>query len=448
MTPPTHFLFLRRLARFSLISAAAFAATSNAWAQLYADFETSMGHFTVELFYREVPRTVANFVGLAEGTRTWLHPATLERQENKPFYDGLIITRVVKNFVIQGGAPLNDRRYGPGYTIPNECVKSPTGELLYTHTPGVISMANSGPNTNGSQFFITATGLNAPHLDDNYTVFGKIADGPYGTAVQGMAVVDAINAVPTAPDERPLTDVVVQKVRIRRMGPEAEAFDVHAWQLPEIRPVTQDLFHLTYAPPTAPGGDPEVTLHFTPTRGARYILQDSHTLQDWTTIYITNVAASSAPQSLRVTGLANTPTYYIRAVTEVDSSQLFAATMPEFSSEATLELRFTSPAVTVRVQRAANAGTWTRTAPSAASGALSSFTYVPMANFLPQYSPGLELVFAEPLPWTENVSLNRLQLTLTFNAGATPSIGYFNASGATTANAEVTAKGIFQVLTP
>ena len=154
----------------------------------YARFETSMGNFTIELFEQQVPNTVANFVKLAENH----------------FYDGVIFHRIIDRFMIQGGDPTGTGRGGPGYTFADEIHPQ-----LKHHSEGILSMANAGPNTNGSQFFITLAPT--PHLDGHHTVFGKVAEG--------MDVVRKIGKTKTSkPGDRPLVDVVMNKVMIERVA--------------------------------------------------------------------------------------------------------------------------------------------------------------------------------------------------------------------------------------
>jgi len=206
---------------FTLTSAAFLLCSAAANAQIYADFSTSMGDFTCELNYTAAPKTVANFVSLAEGTRKWVDPTGTIR-ENTRFYDGLIFHRVFAKFMIQSGCPLGTGAAGPGYVFPDETVGGPI------HEPYVLSMANATGYTNGSQFFVTVPRNPADdflHLDGFHTVFGVVTSG--------RDIVDQINAVPVE-GTVPMTPVVLQSVVIRRIGSQAAAFDVHAHDLPDV----------------------------------------------------------------------------------------------------------------------------------------------------------------------------------------------------------------------
>jgi peptidyl-prolyl cis-trans isomerase A (cyclophilin A) len=169
---------------------------------LYARFSTSEGDFRVRLFPDRAPETVANFVGLAEGTKEWTDPRD-GRRKTQPFYDGIVFHRVIDGFMIQGGDPLGEGRGGPGYRFADEF--HPT---LRHDKPGVLSMANAGPDTNGSQFFITLAPT--PHLDNRHAVFGEV--------VEGMDVVRRIGKVQTDRRDRPAKDVVIEHVAIEREG--------------------------------------------------------------------------------------------------------------------------------------------------------------------------------------------------------------------------------------
>ena len=168
---------------------------------VHAEFATTEGSFTVRLFDLEAPETVANFVGLAEGTKEWTHPGTKQKMTNTPFYDGIIFHRVIKDFMIQGGDPLGQGIGGPGYNFKDEF--HPT---LRHSKAGILSMANAGANTNGSQFFVTLGPT--PHLDNRHSVFGEVTEG--------MEVVRRIGTTPTGRQDRPVKDVVINSIKITR----------------------------------------------------------------------------------------------------------------------------------------------------------------------------------------------------------------------------------------
>ncbi len=166
----------------------------------HATFTTSEGTFKVRLFDAEVPNTVANFVGLAEGTKEFSDPKTGQKSK-RPFFNGLNFHRVIKDFMIQGGCPLGTGTGGPGYKFADEF--SP--KLRHTKA-GLLSMANSGPNTNGSQFFVTLAPT--PWLDNKHSIFGEV--------VEGMDVVSKIGSTSTASGDRPLKPITIQDVKIER----------------------------------------------------------------------------------------------------------------------------------------------------------------------------------------------------------------------------------------
>ena len=158
--------------------------------EIYAAFDTTEGAFKVKLFADEVPNTVDNFVSLASGAKT-----------GKPFYDGTVFHRVIPDFMIQGGDPEGTGRGGPGYRFADEF----HANLKHTK-PGILSMANAGPNTNGSQFFITVAAT--PWLDNRHSVFGEI--------IEGYDVVKRISEVPRGTGDRPVKEVRINSVKIER----------------------------------------------------------------------------------------------------------------------------------------------------------------------------------------------------------------------------------------
>lgn len=197
--------------------------------------DTSMGRITCQFYQQQAPKTVANFIGLAEGTKDWTNPVTNKVEHHKPLYDGTIFHRVIPEFMIQGGDPAGTGMGGPGYAFADEL-----DPALTFDRPGRLAMANSGPNTNGSQFFITEQAY--PSLDQNYTLFGQCDD-------PSVEVVKAIARVPRDSDDKPLSPVTLEKVTI---VPEGEA-------LPALLPGEPAAAPQPAAPgaATAPGATPQ-----------------------------------------------------------------------------------------------------------------------------------------------------------------------------------------------
>ena len=166
---------------------------------LYAHFTTSEGNFTVRLFDAETPNTVANFTGLADGSKEWTDPRS-GRKVKQPYFNGTVFHRVIEGFMIQGGDPLGQGTGGPGFTFEDEF--HPT---LRHSKPGILSMANRGKDTNGGQFFITLAPT--PWLDDKHSVFGEV--------IEGMDVVTKIGKTATSkPGDRPVKPITVESVSI------------------------------------------------------------------------------------------------------------------------------------------------------------------------------------------------------------------------------------------
>lgn len=173
---------------------------------LFADIQTTKGDIIVKLEYEKTPVTVANFISLAEGS----NPYVSEQYKGRKYYNGITFHRVIKDFMIQGGDPTGTGSGNPGYRFKDEF-----NDSLNHSRAGILSMANAGPKTNGSQFFITHKPT--PFLDGKHTVFGEV--------VQGLGVVDSIANVKTATGDKPVTDVVMNEVSIIRNGKEAKSFD-------------------------------------------------------------------------------------------------------------------------------------------------------------------------------------------------------------------------------
>ena len=173
---------------------------------MYAEFKTNYGTFVSELYFEQTPITVASFVSLAEGNNKMVDST----HKGKNYYDGLTFHRIIDGFVIQGGDPTGTGSGGPGYKFPDEIVDS-----LSHDSKGILSMANAGPGTNGSQFFVTLAPT--PNLDGRHTVFGKV--------VEGQDVVDSIGKVETGPRDKPVKTVTMEEVNIIRKGKAAKNFD-------------------------------------------------------------------------------------------------------------------------------------------------------------------------------------------------------------------------------
>lgn len=162
-----------------------------------ATFQTSMGSFTVSLMPEHAPKTVENFVGLAKGTKGWTDPRD-GSQRDEPLYAGTILHRVIDGFMIQGGDPTGTGTGGPGYRFEDEC--PPDGPTF--NQPGRLAMANAGPGTNGCQFFVTVA--ETPWLNGRHTIFGQVTEG--------YDVVESIGKVTVGAQDRPVTDVVIERI--------------------------------------------------------------------------------------------------------------------------------------------------------------------------------------------------------------------------------------------
>jgi peptidyl-prolyl cis-trans isomerase A (cyclophilin A) len=168
--------------------------------ELFATFDTSEGTIVVRLFTKDAPKTVENFVGLATGEKEWSHPGTGETKKGTPLYDGTIFHRCIKEFMIQGGDPLGRGTGGPGYKFEDEFTSGRKFDKA-----GILAMANAGPNTNGSQFFITVAPT--PWLNNRHTIFGEVT--------RGYEVCERLaNVVPKGANDRPKTDVKINKLTI------------------------------------------------------------------------------------------------------------------------------------------------------------------------------------------------------------------------------------------
>lgn len=262
-------------------------------AQIYADLalregETPLGTVRVLLHEDKAPRAVANFIGLAQGTRAWIDPRNGAVREGVPFYNGLIFHRLIHNFVIQGGDPLGNGSGGPGYVFQDQFDPD-----LRHDGPYHLSMAHSGPNSNGSQFFITLTAT--PHLDDLHTVFGTvISDFEYPDSralIDGFT--DSAN-FPTDANNRPLTDILIDSVLIS--GPGLASFSPHdpAHGLPQVSGPQMAL---------RPQPDGRVFIDFPATPKREYMLYSSGNLSTWERDYTVLNQTADEMVTLEVTDL-------------------------------------------------------------------------------------------------------------------------------------------------
>jgi peptidyl-prolyl cis-trans isomerase A (cyclophilin A) len=172
-------------------------AKVSAQQEVFATLKTSEGDIVVKLYSKDAPKTVKNFVGLATGEREWKNPATGEMKKGVGLYNGTIFHRVIKGFMIQGGDPLGVGTGDPGYRFEDEFQSGKTFDRV-----GLLAMANAGPNTNGSQFFITTS--MPERLNGKHTIFGEVT--------KGYEVVQKIESVPKGPMDRPVTPVVIQSI--------------------------------------------------------------------------------------------------------------------------------------------------------------------------------------------------------------------------------------------
>lgn len=310
---------------------------------IFADFTTSLGNFTCQLSYSNSPVAVANFIGLATGARPWLDLKT-GAVRTDPFYDGLTFHRVITNFVIQGGSPNGQGSDDPGYAFEDQFSPS-----LNFSAPWTLAMANSGPDSNGSQFFVTV----APFTSGNntYVIFGRV--------VAGTNVVAAINKVKTDSSDKPLTNVVMQHVTIRREGDAAQAFDINAQGLPVVTNLPVAIFQ----------GSTNITLTFSNRINTDNRWYSSTNLRSWTEhSYGIEIAT---PTSNTVQVATDTPQKFFRMA----QIQYPSATLtPKDVLGRTLRLVFANPQATNTVVFNSSGG-GTYNFPEVNSGTVKSYTW-------------------------------------------------------------------------
>lgn len=252
---------------------------------LYAGFLTSQGSFWCRLEFTKVPRTVASFVSLAEGTAAWVDFKTA-KLARRPFYSGIQFHRVIDKFMIQSGSPNGQGTDGPGYQFADEFHAT-----LKHSKAGTLSMANSGPNSNGSQFFVTVT--NTPWLDGLHSVFGDV--------VEGIEVVHQISRVPVGAGDRPTVPVVINELRILRIGAAALAFDPAA--------VTPPLPQARLVPLSLQGTATSLNLLVQPRTNSFLYVFHGADLNSWTMQRYPN-----SPTNLNATSLKGLPRWFFWAL--------------------------------------------------------------------------------------------------------------------------------------
>jgi len=340
---------------------------------IFADFTTSLGNFTCQLSYSNSPVAVANFIGLATGARPWLDLKT-GAVRTDPFFDGLTFHRVIAGFVIQGGSPNGQGTDDPGYAFADQF--SP---FLNFGAPWTLAMANSGPDSNGSQFFVTV----APFTSGNntYVIFGRV--------VAGTNVVAAINSVKTDSSDKPLTNIVMQHVEIRRLGDAAQAFDINAQGLPVV----------TNLPVAIVQGPTNVTLSFSNQINTDNRWYSSTNLRSWTQhTYGIEIAT---PTSNTVQVATDSPQKFFRmAQIQYPSSTI----TPKNVFGRTLRLVFASPQGTNTVVFNSSGG-GTYNFPGVDSSTLKSYTWLQQP-----YNHG------RLWPIQYNGQLSEMSLVLTFGS--------------------------------
>jgi peptidyl-prolyl cis-trans isomerase A (cyclophilin A) len=321
-----------------LVAAGAGAQTNG----IFADFTTSLGSFTCQLSYSNSPAAVANFIGLVTGERPWLDLPTGEMRTT-PFYNGLTFHRVIAGFMNQGGSPNGQGSDGPGYTFADQF-----NPLLTFGTPWILAMANSGPDSNGSQFFTTV----APYTSGNnsYVIFGRV--------VSGTNVVAAINKVATDSNDKPLTNVVIQQVTIRRVGAAAEAFDINAQALPIVTNTPLNL-----APSTS-----SLSVTFSNRLYADNRWYSSTNLSEWTSNSLGIEISTPATNSLQVA--TDAPQKFFRLAQILYPSSTFA---PKNVLGRTLTMVFTGVGTNTIVFDTNGGGTYNFT--SVGSGSVTNYIW-------------------------------------------------------------------------
>jgi peptidyl-prolyl cis-trans isomerase A (cyclophilin A) len=350
--------------------AALFSLTASLHGQIYADFDTSLGSFSVELDPVSSPRTVANFIGLATGTKTWVDSTNGQVMGNTPYFTNRLFHRIRNddrsnanglNF-IQGGSVSSEGLGGPGYVIPEELASTTFDQ------PYQMAMANRGPQSNSSGFFITTKPT--PGFDGRYTIFGTVPedDGPGGAIDGSRTVVDTINAVPLN-GETPVTDVVTNAVTIRRVGTAAENFDETAQELPLVMNQPVEI--------SFPGLPSDPSLLFTQAPGTTFLVGHGDDLQSWSVEERYLAQAAGTPLSEFAIGPEQTNKdrqFYQPALIQWPAEAIFPDTLAGATFSPTLPSISTTEPFHLTVDATGNTGTWTY---DGREGAILSTVFLP-----------------------------------------------------------------------
>jgi peptidyl-prolyl cis-trans isomerase A (cyclophilin A) len=352
-----------------LVSLPAFGQTNG----IFADFTTSLGNFTCQLSYSNAPTAVADFIALATGQRPWLDLVTGETRTNA-FYNGLTFHRVIAGFMNQGGSPNGTGTDGPGYSFRDEF--SP---LLTFNTPWILAMANSGKDSNGSQFFVTVEPYT--YGNNTYVVFGQV--------VAGTNVVAAINHVATdSTNDKPLTNVVIQQVAIRRVGAAAQGFDINAKGLPVV----------TNIPIMLSQSSGEISLNFSNRLNSHNRWYSTTNLSAWTANNLGIEVATPLSNVVQVP--MDTPQKFFRFAQVQYPTTLYT---PKTVFGRTLTLVFTGQGTNTIVFDSAGGGTYNF--PGVTNGTVTAYTWLQ-----DPYSGSLN-----PIEYSSGLAPMTLQLSFTNN---------------------------------
>lgn len=425
----------------ALLLTSLFTFTSNTHAQIYADVTVSygaspLGTFRIQLHHDKTPRTVANFIGLATGARNWIDPETGAVQIGKPYYDGLTFHRLIHTFMIQGGDPLGTGNGGPGYIFQDEF------DHTLSHNDYIVSMANSGICSNGSQFFIT---LSAPtHLDHNHSIFGEVIDD--ATYPNSRALIDGFKSsanFPTDGSDLPTTPITIDSVTFN--GPSLATFDIHspALKLPEVSSNNQTINH--------DSTQSTFSLTWDIVRKIDYSLYYSTDLDNWA--FAGNLLSmdNTPDKEIGITGIATAPaTFYISSAVDYNTLPEAPQNLLTNGSVLTIETGNGSLSLTFDGN---GAGSWTFDYPSGSSpsetGDINSVVQYPTlpaaGTFLNQSSTYARYMSFRDIDVTLDGSAGPYQLTevdlrLSFHELAS---GWFDASAQSNSSGTINFKNEF-----